>query len=60
MLHYIPRTRDQLAGHKWLWLDLPNGDRIMLLDAEDGVALPEEVVCALASNVLEDHPSKAG
>lgn len=52
MLHYIPTRRDDLAGKTWLWLDLPDGDRIMLMDAEHGVALPEAVVCTLATNVL--------
>lgn len=55
MLHYVPVPRDDMGGKAWLWLDLPNGDRVMFMDQLDGVALPESVVCALATNVLETH-----
>ena len=58
MLQYIPTRRDDMAGLSWIWLDLPNGDRVMLMDQEHGVALAESTVCALAANVLE-RPSKA-
>lgn len=58
MLHYVPTGRDELANHKWLWVDVSDGTRIMFLDEEDGVALPECVVAALAVNVLK-HPARA-
>lgn len=54
MLHYIPVRRDAMGGKGWVWVDLPDGDRVMFMDERDGVALPEAVVCALAAQVLDD------
>ena len=47
-----------MNGKTWIWVDLPDGDRVMFMDEKDGVALPEHVVCTLATNVLQ-HPAKA-
>lgn len=52
MLHYVPVARDKMAGKAWLWVDLPNGDRVMFMDEKDGVVLTEDTVCQLAANVL--------
>lgn len=58
MLHYIPAPRNDMAGHTWIWVDLPDGDRVMFMDEQDGVALSEEQVCFLATNVLK-NPARA-
>lgn len=67
MLSYIPTEKGDMGGESWLWLDFfgestsanarfEHGDRVMFMDQENGVTLPEAVVCRLAAQVLEYPP----